>query len=417
MLDDAAQQEDYEAAQEALDDDDLDTVRACLKRMLRRAPDDVRSIEISGDLARTRGEYARAEKLYRKMTDVSDDTAVRGLSCLSIGLVLRDQDDKERARPMLRQAADIFRQVGDTDRLLLALSMLGDVCRDLGALRDGAAAYHEGLNAIAANEDDPESDWPGRFALDLGYVYRLLGELDRGLIYLDQARHRFRSLGRDAELADVLDAMGCIKQVQGAYDEAEALHAESVAINEGIENPEGLSTNYGNLSLLCQNREQWDEAEEYLNLAYEIDKVMDRKDGIADYHMQLGTIRRERGEYESAESSLLKGLKLQKKQGTAEGVAVSYSQLGVLYRLQERFEEAEAMTRKGLEMAEEMGHGDALASLLDELAQLRKDQGRPDEARDLWTRSLALFESLRSARMIGEVRGRLASLDQESPPA
>lgn len=426
-------QADYESALELLMEGDIDSARPYLRRMMKKAPDDLRTIELSGDFARFRGEHEKADQLYRRLVTLSDDLDVLAISLMNRGTNYEAQGKRAEAADMYTQAIDAYQEMEDFEGLVSAHSQLGILQMESGLLKLAAESFSLALKvieSIAANVssldriasiDEEDDDDPADQAVlteftranlerELGQVNRMLGNLDISVDYLISAIDRYRGLGDEVEVAHTLDSLGVVRQIQGDYEEAESLHQQAIVVNEEFENQEGLSVNYGNLAILHRHRKDYDQVEYYINKAYEIDNAQRRADAVADYHIKLGEVKYERGDYMSAESNLLKALQLHKKLDDIAGIAVAQSHLGVLYRLKGDYERSETMTLKALAICEQMEHLDFIASVVDELGMLRKTQGRRDEARELWNRSLEMFQRLQSAKMIEETKQALADL-------
>lgn len=426
-------QEDYETALGFLTEGDIDSARPCLRRMMRKAPNDLRTVELSGDFARFRGEHEKADQLYRQLITLSDDLDVLAISLMNRGTNYESQGKRTEASEMYTQAIDAYQELGDYEGLVSVYSQLGILQVESGQLQSAATTFAEALKVLethaslvssldtiaSVDEDDEESSddesvfnefTRANLERELGQVHRMLGNLDTSVDFLNSAIDRYREIGDEVEVAHTLDCLGVVRQIQGNYDEAETLHQQAIAVNEEFDNEEGLSVNYGNLAILHRHRKDYDQVEHYINKAYEIDKAQGRADAVADYHIKLGEVKYERGDFMVAESNLLKALQLHKKMDDIAGIAVAQSHLGVLYRLKGDYDRSETMTLKALAICEEMEHLDFIASVVDELAMLRKAQGRRDEARELWTKSLGMFEKLQSAKMVEETKQAIAEL-------
>lgn len=427
-------QADYASAIEFLMEGDIDSARPCLRRMMKKAPADLRTIELSGDFARFRGDHEKADQFYRQLVTLSDDLDVLAISLMNRGVNYEVQGKRDEAADMYTQAVDVYQAMDDKVGLVSVYSQLGILQMESGQLKSAAATFGDALelmetraalssnlDVIASVEDDGDEIDPddesvfseftrANLERELGQVQRMLGDLDKSVELFTSAIDRYRGLGDEVEVAQSLDCLGVLRQIQGNFDEAETLHQQAIAVNEAFENEEGLSVNYGNLAILHRHRKDYDKVEHYIKMAFEIDKAQGRSDAVADFHIKLGEVKYERGDFATAESSLLKALQLHKKADDIAGIAVSQSHLGVLYRMKGDYDRSEIMTLKALEICEEMGNLDFIASVVDELGMLRKSQGRIDEAKQLWTRSLAIFERLQSPKMIEQTKQAIESL-------
>lgn len=415
-----AMQEDYESALDALADENMDAARECLSRMLDRDADDPRSLEVSGDFARLRGDVKKAERLYGRMAEVSDEPRWLAASLMSRGYLAVELEQRSAARECFEQAIPIFSQLGETELCSQLLASLGTVHEESGDFKQARQAYQQSLaialerlqSEIPAEEAEELLFVVGSLERELGTVLRLTGNLDEAESIFERARQRFEQLDEPSEVASTLDCLAVIRQIQGRYDQAQAMLEQAIEINQQEEDQAGLSVNYGNLAILHKHLKQFDQAEHFLRLAYKIDQEMGRDDGIADFHMKMGEVCYERGDFQEAEQQLLRALKLHKATGMPEGICATFSHLGVLYRYQHEYVESERMTRQALALAEEMHQVDFIAGALDELALVRKLQGDTQQARQLWQRSLQLFQELESSKMIAEVMQQLEQLGE-----
>lgn len=439
-------QQQYELGSSYLVEGDVDSARPCLRTLMKIAPEDVRTIELSGDFARHRGDHEKADKFYRQLVMLSDDAEVLAISLMNRGVNYQVQDRNDEAAEMYTQAIDVYKQMEDNDGLVSCYSQLGALYAEGGKLRQALGLFESALELVIArstdgslldsltavdagefetfdglydeeDEEDDEDDEQifheytrANLELEIGQINRMLGNLETAVEQISIAAERYQAIGDEVQVANALDCLGVVHQIQGNYDAAEELHQKAAEINEEFDNEEGLSVNFGNLAILARHRKDFDAAEKYINKAYQIDKTIFRKDGTADYYIKIGEVKYERGEHQEAEANLLKALQIYKKLNDVGGIGVAHSHLGVLYRMKGDYKRSEAMTLKALQICEEMEHLDYIACVVDELGLLRKEQGRVDEARELWTRSLGLFQQLQAVVMIERTQQALAEL-------
>jgi tetratricopeptide (TPR) repeat protein len=277
MSHDLEQQADFEQGQAALFDDDGDAARACLQRMLDRNADDPRTIELGGDIAYSVGEFAKADACYQRLTAVSKDPTVVGISLLSRGLLYEEQGELEHAKQMYQQASEVYQQLGDNDRYLKCLGHLAEVTMTRGEWDESEDALQK-ARAMLLGTADPAADDDevlGLIAQQLGTIAHERDEREQAEKWFQEAVDRFRGGDDPLELASSLDSLGAMKQLKGDYDEAEPLHQEAVAINESIECLDGLASNFWNLAHLYEQRGELERADEYREKASQIDDSED----------------------------------------------------------------------------------------------------------------------------------------------
>ncbi|MEZ6092477.1 MAG: hypothetical protein R3C05_31615 [Pirellulaceae bacterium] len=164
----------YEAAIEALADQDADGVRDALRNMLAIAPDDMRTLEIEGDLAMCCGELDKAERYYKKMAATCDLPAMQALASLSRGMIRVHRGEPKQAYDLLKEASDLYASLENRSQWLGTLNVLGSVCMELGHLHEAIETFEQSL--LLANqefEEDPEDD---ASLYMMAYVRRDLGK-------------------------------------------------------------------------------------------------------------------------------------------------------------------------------------------------------------------------------------------------
>lgn len=401
----------YEDAMFALGDDDLDDATDTLNQMLEIAPDAPQTLEVQGDVARWREQPEEAERHYRRLLTSASDEFWKGVAHTSLASLWAAEGQNKSVREQFVLAVKAYRACDADDRALSVYAALASFDVEQGEFEFAAESLRSAVVLFEASDDADEMEPEiGTVQLMLGTCYRQQGKLDLARQTLNQALKLFQKLEEPDECANVLDALGVIEQIQGHYSAAEELHLKAVSMNEAIDFQEGLSTNYGNLTILNIHRGEWDQAANWAGRAYLIDKENEDENGVAHYHLLMGEIEFERGNLTKAEDHLQQALEMYQDCGDAEDMISVQGKTAVLYRQQGKLAEASEIDERILVDAERMGHGDGIAAILEDLAQVRKAQGRTEEARDFWQRSLAMYEQLGAERIVEEVRRELTEL-------
>lgn len=401
----------YDDAMFALGDGDVEDALEALNQMLEIAPDAPHTVEVQGDVARWSDQPQEAEQHYHRLLNEAPDDYWKGVAYTSLGALWGSEGQMDSVRDYFVSAVDAFRACGADDRALAAFAAIASFDVEQGDFEAAAEALRAAITLFEEGDDTEEMESEvGTIQLMLGTCYRQQGKLNLARQTLNQALRMFQKLEEPDECANALDALGVIEQIQGKYAAAEELHLKAVTINETINCEEGLSTNYGNLTILNIHKSEWDKAAEWAGKAYLIDKEHEDENGVAHYHLLMGEIEAERGNLAKAEDHLQQAGELYEDCGDAEDMISVQGKTAVLYRRQGKLGEASEINERILVDAERMGHGDGIAAILEDLAQVRKVQGRTDEARDLWQRSLAIYEEMGAEKMTAEIRQELADL-------
>ncbi len=400
----------------ALASDDLKTARAQLKRLQALAPDDLRTIELEGDVALIADNPERARAAYDRLLARTDSPEAQGLGAYSLGLMAMAEGDHPLACERFRDAIAHYERADLPFRLKAVLGAYGQATSELGEFPAAVAAFQRAL-AMGPHPDPNDSDGAWADADSDAESCRLLADTYRQMGQLAEAEATFRdAIARHEALDDLpgkahcLDGLGVVMQIAGRYEDAEALHRESLAICEVLDDLEGLSAAYGNLTLLGIHRKDWDGAEAWAREAMRVDQELANDDGLATGQLHLAMIEIERGNLVAAESLLDQARAHYEAHGTPLDHLFVISNSGELHRRQGQLDLADRELTEALRLAEETGYAAGVAKVNDQLALLRKDQGRLDDARALWTLALSQYRALGSPGIIQEIEAHLADL-------
>jgi len=401
----------YDDAMTALAEEDVDEAMELRDQMVTEAPDDPHTLEVQGDIARFLDDVAMAEHYYGRLLEESTEDAWKGAAHYSLAALYGSVGNFEPVASHFLSAIDCFLAAKDLERAAQVHTSLGVFEQNQGDFGAAVVALDQARTLLLQDNDGGDLDEQLATVCQLlGVALRMAGKLERAKSILQETLKRFEDLGDLGECADTLDALGVVEQIQGNYDAAEELHEKSLALNESIEYLDGMSVNYGNLTMLNIHRKQYDQAAEWAQKAFEVDDSQGNENGVAHFHLLMGEIECERGNLDEAESHLNACNEIYEECGDAEDKLCVKGKFAFLYRLRGEWEKAFELNQQVLMTSEEMDFPDGIAATLDELAHVSQSQGKLDEAREFWERSLATYEQLDSKRMIQEIRDHLAKL-------
>ena len=124
---------------------DLDEARERLEAITRLLPDDRDAINRLGHIHRTQGRLGEAERSYRRVLEVSPDSAEwQAIAYGNLGLIYQTRGDLDQAEAMLRKSLQIFEKVGHLEGMASQYGNLGIVYEARG---DFATARENGVKA------------------------------------------------------------------------------------------------------------------------------------------------------------------------------------------------------------------------------------------------------------------------------
>jgi eukaryotic-like serine/threonine-protein kinase len=233
----------------------------------------------------------------------------------------------------------------------------------------------------------------------LGVLAQVQGDFDRAETLHRQAlAMRRKTLGpEDPAVAESLDSLGSDLLLKAQYDAAEPLFREAIAINRrlGGDNQQ-VATSLGNLGLLEKQRGHPEEAEKLYREAL---GVMRRVFGpahpmIATQLNNLASLQAERGDLAGAEASYREALAVAHRLYGDEHpeIALELNNLAAALLLRGDSAAAEPLLRRSLAMRRKLlgPEHEQVAMGLNNLAKVLEDQGRQAAARPLYEESLRI---------------------------
>jgi non-specific serine/threonine protein kinase len=189
-----------------------------------------------GELARVRGDTVRAATLARhclRLAHEHDLTGQAAQATFLLGNIAVSRDTFDEAVAHFEAALAISQARGDTERVAMTLTNLGQALRRMGDMQRARAQLEQALPLWDASG----SSWGRAIALmGLGEIARDTGMPDRAAPYFRDSLRIFRTLHDDWGIADCLDGLAEVAFARGQPQRAAQLMAVSEALltNLGI---------------------------------------------------------------------------------------------------------------------------------------------------------------------------------------
>ncbi len=274
----------------------------------------------------------------------------------------------------------------DTGRLRQALE---------GALELHRRTYDAGKQAYSnADYDLAAACWL------LGRVLEIIGESERALPLLDEARQRFETfalthsgIGAEGMAAKCFSEIGDCLVNLGRLDEAVAAYDECIRRSEQVGDSRSVAVAKSQIASILSIQHYSSEALAALGEARERFTELDEPGSVAIIWQQMGSVYSEAGEPQEAEDAYRKSLAIKVRLGNTAGQASTLVELGSLYMKLRRTEEAVPFYKQAAEKYAEItdfkNEGKARSGLASAFLIL----GRLDDARQEIQRSIKCAES------------------------
>jgi len=182
--------------------------------------------------------------------------------------------------PRLQEALEYYqkalaidkRNEGQSAHMAEDLLQIGSVHSKTGDVRKALQAHKESskINQHCFGKDDPEV---AKGLISIGDVYRQLGQLQKALVYFEQGFQvlQLNSI-ENAEMSNVMTAIGEIKQKMGQELEALRLFKRALVIDRGLhgESHPDCARNMYNIGTIRQHEKKLEESLHFLQQAYDI---------------------------------------------------------------------------------------------------------------------------------------------------
>jgi tetratricopeptide (TPR) repeat protein len=180
-----------------------------------------------------------------------------GFSLLTLGVVLLNQGQDDRARPYLQESIAVFDEIGATWPQGTALVHLGNVALGQGDI-DSALDYLEQGEKIACQIGDP---WQIAFAVNnKGEVARVQGEYAQAYRYYVETEQYYQQADAIGDQARLVHTLAYIALHEGDLETAEAKFREALESFLELGNKRGIAECLAGLGGLAAERGEFDKA-------------------------------------------------------------------------------------------------------------------------------------------------------------
>ena len=169
--------------------------------------------------------YAGTQEVALRAAQRLGDPLARAHAHYLLGHALANMDDYEAADPNVRQALDLFRQLGDRANEANVLNGLSAMLERQERYPEALAVALDALRMLKA-----VGHWWTQGSLEngVGWLYAHLGQYDQALTHCQRSLGLHRESGNRGGTADTLDSMGFIYRSMGDFNQAKAYYRQAI---------------------------------------------------------------------------------------------------------------------------------------------------------------------------------------------
>ena len=180
--------------------------------------------------------YAKSQQTALEAAERLGDPQARAHSHYLFGHALAELEDFDAADPHVRQALDLFRELGDRANEAYVLNGMAAMLESQERYDEALAVALDALRMLKA-----VGHWWTQATLEneVGWLYAHLGQYDQALTHCRRALSLHRDSGHRGGTADTLDSIGYVYLNLGDLPEAKAHYERAIAAYREIGAPFG----------------------------------------------------------------------------------------------------------------------------------------------------------------------------------
>jgi LuxR family maltose regulon positive regulatory protein len=228
-----------------------------------------------------------------------------------------------------------------------------------------------------------------------GIVLGMKGQVEKGMMYLDQAEAALRARGDTSNLAGVLARRATSQRFLGKYQASLDDGYEALAISDnndtlGFERAEALRA----IGMSLYHLGRLSEAIDKFGLSLVEYQSLNERSNAALVHMELGMCLRSAGHFHQALEHYEQAVDYWRKGSNTTRLSIALNNLGVLYHLMGDFIHAVELFEEGLAHARNNNLPRNEAYLMCSIGDLYTDLGADDYAQNAYNRTLEIAEQI-----------------------
>jgi serine/threonine protein kinase len=295
------------------------------------------------------------------------------------------------------EAAEKFPEEKEREkRISQALMQKGNLLKNIGELKQAQKDYEEILKIADPSED---RRLIAETYKDLGALFRLKHNHQKGLDFLLKAKLIFQDLKDDKEVAHTLNNIGNIYWIDSQHQKALEAFGEALRIQRTLDNKFDIASTLNNMGIIYVSQHQYKRALEYHKESLQIKKELGNKEEIARSLNNIGFVYYLMGSLQNATRSYLDSLELNQEIENKKEVAINTVNLSECYFKLGEYEKATSYANIGLEIAREIGFQQPIGYLLKNLANLDLETGFYQKALAQLKEALKLSEEIKDKEL------------------
>lgn len=314
-----------------------------------------------------------------------------------LGMAYYQENELYNSFEAFKKAAQIFKNLQDTNNESECLHMMGNVSYFLGNYNGAIQFYAEALIFREKVED--------KKGIASGYnnianVYNKLGEYKKAILYYEKSLEIKENIGDLKGIASSLKNIATIYYYQANYAPALETNLKALRISENLADSMGIAFVYNNMALIYEKQEKLEESLSFYQKSLTIKASLKDKRGISITLHNIAKIYEYQGNYDLAIENILQSLAISEELNEIDGISASLNNLANIYELQGNFPAALKNYYKSLEMDTQTENKRGILLSVTNLAKIHLSLGELELASQMAKKGIEIGKELGSKEEI-----------------
>lgn len=203
---------------------------------------------------------------------------------------------------------------------------------------------------------------------NIGMAYKLVGNIDQGLVYFLKAEKLHRAINDVEAIGADVNNIGAVYADMGSYTKAIAYYLEAIKLTENTKKASSNAQTFINIANILRLQKNYKEGILYSEKAIKILSEGNDQLNLGIAYLNFANIYIEQSAYDKAIHLIDQSVEAFKKANFKRGIQVCYNNLGALYIRQEKYQQAIPLLEKSIQIAEESKNFAGLALVQQNIA-------------------------------------------------
>lgn len=243
--------------------------------------------------------------------------------------------------------------------------------------------------------------------VNLGFIHKFLGEMDKALHYYNEALLIARETGDRKSEAELLHNLGAVYKDLGDREKALSLDLQALPLRQAVNDRKGEAYTLSSIGSIYSNLGEKEKALDYLMRGLSMARsVRDRLiEGTTLDH--LGKLYSSQDQKQEALKCHQQALSLFREIGDRRGQGYSLTYLGSVYGFLGQREKQLEYYQAALELSRKTGDRTGEANRLTKIGNCHAFRGEVQKAADCWQQAFALAKSLQNPEAEAAILGQV----------